>query len=90
MQGTEKGILKKKNFPVLYGSSRLKKEGNTKFFFCKVRHLVNFPKFTKSLREYLGNLITNNEVFSFFVSEDRCVLYLRIKRENREGIIKKS
>jgi len=39
------------------------------------RHFDNFQKFTKSLRQYLGHLITNNGVFSSFVSDDFCVVY---------------
>ena len=54
----------------------LEKREKNEIFFCKVRHFVNFSKFTKSLRQYLGNLIANNKVVSFFVSEDRSVLYL--------------
>ena len=61
MRGTDVGISKKK-FPVFYGSLRSKRE-EKRIFFCKVRHFVNFPTFNKSLRQYLGNLITNNEVF---------------------------
>ena len=76
MRGTDVGISEKKNVSRFCGSLRSKKEGKTKFFFCIEHHFVNFLKFTKSLRQYLGNLITNNKVFSFFVSEDRCVLYL--------------
>ena len=82
MRRTDVGLLEKKNFTVFYGSLRSKKEGKMKIFFCKLRHFVNFPKFTKSLSQYLGNLIKNHEVFSFFVSEDRCVLYL----EHRLGL----
>ena len=75
MQGTDAGISKKKNFPVFYGSLRLKKEGKMKFLFCKVRHFVNFPKFTKSPRQYLGNLFTSNEVFSFQKTDAYSIWY---------------
>ena len=70
----ETDTLPKKNFPFLTAHYALKKR-DKRIVFCKVRHFVNFPKFTKSLGQYLGILITNNEVFSFFVSEDRCVVY---------------
>ena len=49
MRGTDVGISKKKNFPVFYGSLLSKKEGKNEIFFCKLRHFVNFTKFTKSL-----------------------------------------
>ena len=66
---------RKKNFS-FFTAHYARKKREKRNFFCKMRYFVNFPKFTKSLRQYLGNLITNNEVFSFFVSEDRCVLDL--------------
>ena len=60
-----------------YGSLRSKRGRNKFFFFWKVRHFVNFPKFTKSLRQYLGNLITNNEVFSFQNTDACCIMHTR-------------
>ena len=55
---------KKKNFP-FFTAYYAQKKREKRNFLCKVRHFVNFPKFTKSLRQYLGNLITNNEEFYF-------------------------
>ena len=73
MRGTDVGISKKKNFPVFYGSLRSKKEGKTKFFLQS----APFGQFTVWVCHFENNTF---EIIN--------VKYLRIKRENREGILK--
>ena len=66
MRGTDVRISEK---------NHARKKREKQIFFCKVRHFVNFLKFTKSLRQCLGNLITNNEVFSFQKTDAYCILH---------------